>query len=466
MADVGPILPYYLRNIRNISFSEGNVLGVNYIYGFLSIITFIVLVALAFLIIRARPKNPENRFMFVLLLAEAYRVVANWYNAYPFEGSQGFLHVLSSYRVGWYFCSIMCIMMYISAVSFYPPKKLEFMAQPKIKNNLWWFLPAVAAIIITALVSANGIVGTVGGAYYIECEAGSEGQPATVISYADSPPITSTCGAEDDTTYVPNSFFVPGSSDIGKLLLITPVFSATIAMLFMRAGWKRLSQEPGRENEAIEARSLFLGFAGKAVIKGTMVFCIVFMVIRFGDFNLADVTTIIETEGERVVFTYLVLFYGFLFSILLTGMLEGFMFTYAILKNEILGIDEQLRKTFSAAIFATVGGIALLLTSEIIEGFVPGGGLVAGVVVGAPLVILRKPIFGAIQNFSSVLMPEAFTAAEKGYLEAYEIAMEDRVITDEERKFLRLQAKTLGLDEARVEHLEAWYDRQVSSEEE
>ena len=185
MADVGPILPYYLRNIRNISFSEGNVLGVNYIYGFLSIITFIVLVALAFLIIRARPKNPENRFMFVLLLAEAYRVVANWYNAYPFEGSQGFLHVLSSYRVGWYFCSIMCIMMYISAVSFYPPKKLEFMAQPKIKNNLWWFLPAVAAIIITALVSANGIVGTVGGAYYIECEAGSEGQPATVISYAD-----------------------------------------------------------------------------------------------------------------------------------------------------------------------------------------------------------------------------------------------------------------------------------------
>ena len=87
-------------------------------------------------------------------------------------------------------------------------------------------------------------------------------------------------------------------------------------------------------------------------------------------------------------------------------------------------------------------------------------------VVGAPLVILRRPIFGAIQNFSSVLMPEAFTAAEKSYLEAYEIAMEDRVITDEERKFLRLQAKTLGLDEARIGHLEAWYDRQLSSEEE
>ena len=113
MADVGPILPYYLRSIRNIDFSSGNVLGVNYIHGLLSIITFIVLMGLALLIIRARPKSPENRFMFVLLLAEAYRVMANWYNIYPFNGSEGFLQWMSYYRVGWYFCSIMCIMMYI-----------------------------------------------------------------------------------------------------------------------------------------------------------------------------------------------------------------------------------------------------------------------------------------------------------------------------------------------------------------
>ncbi|MEC7391554.1 MAG: hypothetical protein VX655_05640 [Candidatus Thermoplasmatota archaeon] len=465
MTHVGEIVPYYLRQIRNIDFYGGNVLGVNYIYGFLSIITCIVLLFLAVLIIRARPKNPENRFMFVLLLAEAYRVVANWYNAYPFKGSEEFLQWMSYYRVGWYFCSIMCILMYISTVSFYPPKKLDFMSLPKIKNNLYWFLPLLAGLIITALVSANGIVGTVGGAYYVECEVGSEGGPATIISYADSPPIPGSCGDIGDTTYVPNSFFIPGTSDIGKLLLITPVFSATIAMLFMRAGWKRLKDDPTRENDAIEARSLFLGFAGKAIIKGTMVFCIVFMVIRFGDFNLADVTTIITTEGETVVFTYLVLFYGFLFSILLTGMLEGFMFTYAILKNEILGIDEQLRKTFSAAIFATLGGIMLVMTSEIIEGLVPGGGLMAGFVVGIPLVVLRKPIFGAIQNFSSILMPEAFTKAESAYIEAYEIAMEDRIITDEERKFLKLQAKTLGLDKERTDYIESWYNSNLQEEE-
>ena len=63
-------------------------------------------------------------------------------------------------------------------------------------------------------------------------------------------------------------------------------------------------------------------------------------------------------------------------------------------------------------------------------------------------------------------MPEAFTAAEKGYLEAYEIAMEDRIITAEERKFLTLQAKTLGLDTKQVESLESWYDQQLIDEEE
>jgi hypothetical protein len=44
--------------------------------------------------------------------------------------------------------------------------------------------------------------------------------------------------------------------------------------------------------------------------------------------------------------------------------------------------------------------------------------------------------------------------------------MEDKIITAEERKFLVLQAKTLGLDQARIDHLEGWYDGQLSEEEE
>ena len=62
-------------------------------------------------------------------------------------------------------------------------------------------------------------------------------------------------------------------------------------------------------------------------------------------------------------------------------------------------------------------------------------------------------------------MPEAFIKGELSYIEAYEIAMEDRIITNEERKFLKLQAKTLGLDDERVKYIETWYDENLEEEE-
>ena len=49
---------------------------------------------------------------------------------------------------------------------------------------------------------------------------------------------------------------------------------------------------------------------------------------------------------------------------------------------------------------------------------------------------------------------------------AYEIAMEDRIITEEERKFLKLQAKTLGLDQERIDYIESWYNSNLENEEE
>ena len=100
------------------------------------------------------------------------------------------------------------------------------------------------------------------------------------------------------------------------------------------------------------------------------------------------------------------------------------------------------------------------------EDFLGGGGLIGAVIVGLPLIVLRKPIFAAINSFSTVLMPEAFTKAELSYIEAYEIAMEDKIITEEERKFLKLSAKTLGLDQDRIDYIESWYDSNLEDEEE
>ena len=463
MSHVGDLVSYYLRHLGDIDIVKGHTVGLSIIHAALSLIVCLVLLALASLTIRARPNRPENRFMFVLLVAESYRVMVTWYNIYPFEGSPEFIEFMQYFRIGWYICGLTCIMMYVSTVSFYPIKGLEFMTNPKIKNNLWWAIPSIAILIMTSLIvlSPGGSVDVIGGAYHVYCAEGTVSQPAEIISSKGSPDLVGVC--ED---YAPYVYMVPGNSTAGQLLLVLPVFSAVIAMIFMRKSWKTLAQDPDKENQATEARSLFIGFAGKAIIKGAMTFGILSMVVEFGAWNLADVTTISEEYGDDALTLYLFILYGFLFSILFTGMLEGFMFTYGVLKNDILGIDEKLRKTFSTAIFATLGGISLLVASEIVEDLLGGGGIIGAVVVGVPLITLRRPIFVFINNFSTFLMPETFTKAEESYIEAYEIAMEDRIITEEERKFLKLSAKTLGLDQDRIEYIESWYNANLADEEE
>ena len=131
---MGPIIPYYWDKITQINFQTGDTLGLTYIICFLSILTLIVLCFLAILILKARSHAPENRFMAILLLAEGYRVMASWYNTYPFSADM--LPMMEYYRVGWYFCSLLCLFMYLSTVSFYPPKRLDFMAKEKIETIL------------------------------------------------------------------------------------------------------------------------------------------------------------------------------------------------------------------------------------------------------------------------------------------------------------------------------------------
>ena len=111
MPDVGALLPYYWRTISTMDFSIGWTMGLTHIISLLGLITSIALFFLAMLIIRARPKAAENRFMCILLLAESWRVLAQWYNLVPLGPE--FIPIIQYYRVGWYFCGILCIMLYI-----------------------------------------------------------------------------------------------------------------------------------------------------------------------------------------------------------------------------------------------------------------------------------------------------------------------------------------------------------------
>ena len=50
---------------------------------------------------------------------------------------------------------------------------------------------------------------------------------------------------------------------------------------------------------------------------------------------------------------------------------------------------------------------------------------------------------------------------EDAYIEAYQVAMEDLIITEDERKMLKIQAKTLGISDDRVSELERNFDLQL-----
>ena len=458
------VLEYYFRHISLIDFQDAWT-GVSIIHAVLSFFTMLFLFALATMIIRARPDSSENRFMSLMLYVEGLKTVVAWYAIYPFD--PWVLPYVQYWRVAYYTLAFLSILMYLSLSSFYPVRFLKFMTKSKIKENLYWILPLISVVFISLLVLAKGgIYETFNGAQHVDCRVAGEAGVVTPSEGAEQ--YETTCDENADN--IPYKFVVVEQSGLGKLFLFAPTLAAFAAIAFMRSAQKGLEFDEEKVHaddaakKATEARAIAIGFGGKAFFQGAMVFFMVFITIKFGTFNTVDLITVGENADLKFFFYGL---YGFLFSILFAGLFEGVMFTYAILKNEVLGIDEKLRKTFSTAIFATAGAILLLVATELMETLLGGGlGWLGGVIIGLPLIVLRKPIFGVINGFSNRLMPESFTKEELSYLDAYALAMEDLIVTTEERKFLNLQAKSLELNAERIVYLESWFDSQLDSSEE
>ena len=455
-------LDYFIRHVSIIDF-QYSWTGVSMIHAILSFITMIFLFTLGSMIIRARPESSENRFMALMLFVEGLKTIVAWYAIYPFGPE--ILPLVQYWRAIYYTLAFLSILMYLSLSSFYPVRFLSFMTKDKIKDNLYWALPVIATVFITSLiVSSGGIYETFNGTQHVSCqEAGGDAvvTPSSGAKQYEAPCL-------DDPETIPYEYVVVEQSGLGKLLLFAPTLAAFAALAFMRSAQKGLesSEEKvhsdGSAKKATEARAIAIGFGGKAFFQGLMVFFMVYITIKFGTFNTVDLITVGVNENLKFFFYGL---YGFLFSVLFAGMFEGIMFTYAILKNEVLGIDERLRKTFSAAIFATMGAILLLVATEIMESLT-GFGSLGGIIIGLPLIVLRKPIFATINGFSSRLMPESFTKNEESYLEAYSAVMDDFTVTEGERRLLELTAKNLGLNDERVSYLEEWFNASTNSEEE
>ena len=142
---------------------------------------------------------------------------------------------------------------------------------------------------------------------------------------------------------------------------------------------------------------------------------------------------------------------------------ECMMFVHATLKDTVFGIDNNLRRTFRTAVFTGLGLVAFIIGSEAMESIV-GYGMAGGIVVGIALLLIRKPILTVLDKISSKFIPSTHTPEEASYLDAYATAMEDMIITVEERKLLNTIASTFGLSERIVKELEAEYDAALEEE--
>ncbi|MBS74000.1 MAG: hypothetical protein CMA91_07140, partial [Euryarchaeota archaeon] len=106
---------------------------------------------------------------------------------------------------------------------------------------------------------------------------------------------------------------------------------------------------------------------------------------------------------------------------------------------------------------------SFIVGSELMESVI-GYGAAGGVFVGLSLLIVRKPILVILDKASNRFIPSTHTPEEASYLDAYATAMEDRIITAEERKILDTVASTFGLNERIVKQLEDEYNSALEEE--
>lgn len=447
---------FYVRMLTNIDLLRGETIGLSIIFAWLGLFTMIYLFILASLILRARSSAAENRFMFLLLVAEGFKASFDWKFLYPFGPEM--MPIFQYVRVVWYFFLILSLFLYVSVCAFYPVRFLGFMHRAKVRNNIYWILPLLSLFIVSWMVMANdGIAGAFGGMYYVKCLTISQQPIYESYPIIDSIYETSCFNIPE---YHPYAYFIAESTPLGILLIWSQVIFSFISLIFMRSAQKILESSVSNLERATEARALFIGFTGKTIFQGTAVAFMIFLLVQFGRINLADVSQYLGKPYEVGIF--MVGLYGFTFSILATALFQGVMFTYAILKNEILGIDKRLRTVFSNALFAGIGGILLLLASETMESLL-GFGWIGSIMIGVPMIILRKPILATLNKMSGALMPDSITKNDKTYLDAYELAIADGIITEKERGMLSFQAKTLDLSDDRVQFLESYFDDKLKT---
>ena len=447
MGDVGGPLEYY-------SGSLGSIFGYWHLLAMFSIVSGLFLLFLSYLILKANPKEAKNRFMAFMLVSEALRCFTSmlfWLYAWP----EDFLNVLKPARVVYYTMSLQLFFLYMIAATFYSEKKWAKQISGFFKLHGLYILPIFC--LSTILIVSYFLGGTsvsIGDISWIYCESVGPGQGSTATG--DPLPFDPVCPEEYESVY-PMTFSNVVIGPLSRILLFVPLIGAIVATIALSRSTKRVNEE-GDSNSIGEVRSVRLGFIGKTVLQITtsiILLCLISVIGGSPTLKISPFNPEIEMTTALVILPPLMPT-----AVVLAALFEGIIFTYAVIKNDMFGIDEQLRKTFTTTIFAGAGAILFLVSTELMESLFDQG-WIGGVFIGLLLISLRRPIISALGSVSSRLIPESHTKEELGYLEMYYLAKKDKIITPKERSMLNLQAKAYGITEERKNYLEHWYDEML-----
>ena len=454
MADVGSPLEYYARVFGNFEFSVAGVFALNHAVAFIGMITGVFLAGLALFIFRSGNKDLKNQAIGMILLIEGFMAATlAFYWIYPFSletlQSVVYLRALSGIT------GLTRMMMMVALVSFFIESERAQRIRHVFQWKRIWILPTVSfLLLLVPFTLLGGIPGTLGDMAHIYCaEASAQGVANTVFGsdFGYAPVCPEAFTSVYPTVYI--------STSSGPALL-PMVLITTLPLVFVAAFMVRLSRNPARVEangyNLQEIKALRTGFVVKVTFMLGGFTTLIGLSLAFG-LSSPDMTLFNpETTNDRGVATLAIGGPLMLLCHILSALFEGTIFTYAILKHEVMGIDERLRKGFTATAFAGFGGLSLLIASEAMESAIPGGGLIGGLIVGVPLIALRRPILRVFSGLSTALMPEAHTTQELQYLEVFAAANIDGIINEKERTMLDLQAKAFGIDPRRQRHLEAF----------
>ena len=443
------------------AFSAQSLFGFRMIVAWISVLILLWCVGLSALIWRANTKGFENKFMSILLFCEgikaSFLLSSGILYIRRYEGLQD---ILWHWTIDVFFTAhIIAMILYLCIPMYYRLNRLSFMHRPFFKKHAWYVAPILGLLIwllIRTIPEFN-----VQNATWVICEDGAEKAELETWFGEHQPWMDDTvdelgpCTATFETTM---SDQPPG---LWLIVLCSPVVSL-IALLFIRSSIKsHLEGDNPDISKSLTSRSLYIGFLGKVIgllfwlgltlfiffLHGGQVTFIEEVVWRYGDPDFPN------------KIKYFLWTFGFAVTPVAIAF-ECMMFVHATLKDTVFGIDNNLRKTFRTAVFTGIGLVAFVIGSEAMESLI-GYGMAGGVMVGVALLIIRKPILGLLDTISSKFIPSSHTMEELAYLEAYATAMEDQIITEEERKLLTTVASAYGLNDKIIRQLEQEYNEGI-----